>query len=341
MTRNVLIASIFSLATAILLGVIFIGEKNRLPTATAASSAVQLERGARDYEQYCATCHGIAGQGGVANGAPQINNIVYRYMQPAADGKAPFDQPNGIKEKYGSLRNYIRATLISGIRGSAMPAWGQPQGPLRIDQIENITSYVLSMNIGTEQGNLPEAAIQTANRIATQQAPTPDPNANPVSAGEIVFKNKGCVSCHNMNDQKSAANAPGLGGLFQPGGTAAFGEQLPNGNPVNDENVRDWIQKANVGYPDAKKQGNDGQTYGVMGAFQLTDDEYAKLLVWLKAHNRDGSLTDEAKKIINDAKSGQPANLPNQQPSAQPTGRPNAPGAPNSPAGPASTTTTP
>ena len=329
MTRNILIATIFSLATAILLGIIFVGESRRLPEATAAISAEQIERGARDYEQYCASCHGLAGQGEVQFGAPRLNNIVQRYTQSQNGQPAPFDQPNGIKEKYGSMRNYIEATLIAGIRGTPMPAWGQPAGPLRRDQITNITNYVLSWN-----GNVPEAALQTANRIATDQAPTADPNANPVSQGEIVFTQKGCVGCHAMNEEKKVG--PGLGGLFQPEGTAAFGTQLPNGQPVDEANVRDWIQKGSAGFPENNNdlQGND---YPPMPGFQLTDEEWTRLLVWLKGHNRDGTLTEEAQQIIGQATQGQGTGA--QGPTTQPTGRPNQPGAPNSPVGPGSTVT--
>lgn len=335
MTRNILIATIFSLATAILLGIIFIGETRRLPEATAAVTAEQIERGARDYEQYCATCHGIAGQGGVQFGAPQLNNIVYRYMNPDASGTAPFDQPNGIKEKYGTLRNYIEAILISGIRGTPMPAWGQPQGPLRQDQIENITSYVLAMNIGQAEGNVTDAALQTANRIATEQAPTPDPNANPVTAGEQIFIAKGCNACHNMNSADKVG--PGLGGLFQPEGTEAFGTNLPNGQPVNEETVLEWIRLGSAGFPE-NNNSLSGQDYPPMPGIAVTDEEYAQLLVWLQAHNRDGSLTEEAQQIIDEAQQGQPANLPNQQPSPQPTGQASELTEPNS-ASPEATTT--
>jgi cytochrome c oxidase cbb3-type subunit 3 len=330
MTRNILIATIFSLATAILLGIIFVGESHRLPEATAAISAEQLERGARDYEQYCASCHGLAGQGGVRFGAPALNDIVQRYTQGQNGQPAPFDQPNGVKEKYGSMRNYIEAILFSGIRGTPMPAWGQPQGPLRRDQIQNITGYVLSWN-----GNVPESAKQSANRIATEQAPTPDPKANPVSQGEIVFQQKGCVGCHAMSDQKMVG--PGLGGLFEPEGTAAYGNQLPNGKPVNDETVKEWILSGTAPFQAQHIEPKDGQQYPPMPAVAVTDEEYAKLLVWLKAHKRDGTLTEEAQQIIEQGQQGQGSGAV--EPTVQPTGRPNQPGAPNSPVGPGSTAT--
>lgn len=329
MTRNILIATLFSLATAILLGIIFIGESQRLPTSDAAIAAEHLERGARDYEQYCATCHGLAGQGGVANGAPRLNNISYRYLTPGADGVAPFDVKNGIKEKYGTLRNYIEATLYSGVRGAPMPAFGA-QGTLRQDQIENLASYILSWRTNEDANNLTDAALLAANLEATRIAPTADPNANPVSQGQAVFTAKGCVGCHNMNDQKSAANAPGLGGLFQAGGTAAFGENLPNGKPVNEENVKDWILKGSVPYAADQIPSVDGQEYGVMPGFQVTDDEYAQLLVWLQAHNRDGSLTADAQALQSQSGTG----APRQDTTTVPTGVPNQPAAPNSPAGP-------
>ncbi len=104
MTRNILIATIFTLLTTFLLGGIFIYEGQRLPAATAAVTAEQIERGARDYEQYCGmACHGIAGQGGVAFGAPSLNDIVQRYQE---DGR--FEAPNGIRKSMARCATILR-----------------------------------------------------------------------------------------------------------------------------------------------------------------------------------------------------------------------------------------
>lgn len=330
MTRNILIATIFSLATAIMLGIIFVNETRRLPLADAAIVAERIERGARDYEQYCANCHGLAGQGGVAFGAPALNNIVQRFMEPDAQGNVPFEQPNGIQDKYGTLRNYIEATLFSGIRGTPMPAFGAT-GTLRQDQIENITTYILSW--GGYDGTRPEAALLSANLEATRLAPTPDPNANPISQGEIAFRNAGCHACHAMDN--SVIVGPGLGGLFQPGGTEAFGEVLPNGEPVTEDNVYEWIIRGSAGFPQ-NIDAQDGRSYPQMPAFpNVTREQFEQMLPWLKAHNRDGSLTEEAQRIIQESQGGAPA--PEVTP--QPTGQPNQPTAPDSPAGPGSTAT--
>jgi len=57
----------------------------------------------------------------------------------------------------GSLHNYIYSTVLSGRPNSAsywpqpMPAWGQPAGgPLRIDQVEDLTQFVLNFDKGND-----------------------------------------------------------------------------------------------------------------------------------------------------------------------------------------------
>jgi mono/diheme cytochrome c family protein len=318
MTRNVLLATLFTLGSAIALIVIFLGEKTvRLPEQSAATQATQIERGARDFEQYCSPCHGVAGQGlANATGAPRLNNIVQRYTTPDASGKAPFDQTYGIKEKYGTIKNYIESTVMSGVRGTPMPAWGQQAGgPLRMDQIENITAYVLLW-----QGQPPQSFVDVAETVAALARPTADPNATPLGQGQVIFTNKGCTGCHTVNDKKLVG--PGLGGLFQPEGTAAFGTKLPNGKDINDADVREWIAKGSAGFPNVQKQGLDGQDYSaIMPGIALSDDEYAKLEIYLKALKRDGTLVEGADKAA-------PAN------GAEATPEPNATTAPAATAAP-------
>lgn len=294
MTRNILLATLFTLGTAIALVVVFLGEKTtRMPEASAASNAVRLERGARDYEQYCAGCHGLAGQG-LANetGAPSLYNIVARKttVQDAADpASSDFTRQYGIKEKYGTMRNYIVSTLIAGIRGAAMPAWGQEAGgPLRRDQIENITDYVLAWN-----GQVPASTIALAETVAADARPTADPGATDFGKGKSLFSTKGCVGCHGMGNKTLVG--PGLGGLFDPEGTQAYGTVLPNGKTVDEATVFEWIVKGTAGFderhvglkPDADQAAL--LAAGVMPAVAVTEDEYKFLLVYLKAYNQDGT----------------------------------------------------
>ena len=75
MTRNLTIATIFMLAATLLLGFIWVRENSVLSARGERFQGNLEARGARDYEQYCASCHGLTGEGGVRNGAPQINNL--------------------------------------------------------------------------------------------------------------------------------------------------------------------------------------------------------------------------------------------------------------------------
>ena len=68
--------------------------------------------------------------------------------------------------------------------------------------------------------------------------------------GQQVFTNTGCVGCHATNDQKLVG--PGLAGLFKPGGPKLpngvdYQGNLPNGKPINEQNVKDWIKTGGVG----------------------------------------------------------------------------------------------
>jgi mono/diheme cytochrome c family protein len=76
-----------------------------------------------------------------------------------------------------------------------------------------------------------------------------------VQAGEQVFE-ANCAVCHNLTAETKVG--PGLAGLFER-------EQLPNGNPVTDENLREWI--ANGG--------------GAMPAVPLSQDELAQVIAFL------------------------------------------------------------
>ena len=77
------------------------------------------------------------------------------------------------------------------------------------------------------------------------QASSGDP-----AKGQQVFANTGCVGCHTTSDQKLVG--PGLAGLFKPGGPKLPGGvdyqgNLPNGKPIDEQNVKDWIKTGGVG----------------------------------------------------------------------------------------------
>ncbi|KPL86743.1 cytochrome c [Herpetosiphon geysericola] len=286
MTKNIAVSLLFTLATVALLGFIWIGQTNdRLVATNLRQDALQLEFGQRNYEQYCATCHGLAGEGqGPGNkGAPKLSDLQGRL----GPGTEAFTRENGIQKKYGSLRNYVEGIIAYGKTGTAMPAW-KLQG-MRDDQIKAIAAYVMSM----QGGAISPVALDSAKSwAATTEAglpPTPTPNEPPLDdavaeAGKQTF-NVYCISCHSKTD--ASGTGPGLAGLFGETGTKAFGTTLPNGNPVNDENVLDWITNGGGG-PGVGPDPQDGASYGAMppqGQI-LSEDKILEVIAYLKTLTR-------------------------------------------------------
>jgi mono/diheme cytochrome c family protein len=290
MTKNIAISLLFTLATVVLLGFIWFGQTNaRLEATNLRQDAQQLEFGQRNYEQYCATCHGLSGEGaGPGNaGAPALNAL----QTAKGPGTEAYTITNGIQKKYGSLVNYIESTIANGIRGTAMPAW-KSQG-MRDDQIKAIAAYVMSM----QGGAVSPVALETAKEWhATEVAklpPSATPNEPPLEdpvaeAGRTQFR-RVCSSCHNVTDQPLVG--PGLAGLFGADGTKAYGKVLPNGKDVNDADVLEWI-KAGGGGPGKHPKSADapaGATeYGPMPgqAGIYTDEEISQIIAYLKTLER-------------------------------------------------------
>jgi mono/diheme cytochrome c family protein len=231
----------------------------------------------------------------VSAGAPPINNLPTTLQE-----QDRLEGPNGIISKYGTVRNYVESVISSGIRGTAMPRWSaRLGGPLRDDQIANIAAYLQSW-WGEPGGspNIPPDAAQAAteySQIVQATAMAQAASDTPVGRGEALFKAQ-CVSCHNLNDKDSAIPAPGLGGLFSPEGTAAFGTVLPNTKPVNPENFFEWIKLGGVAFKDgplAEPEAGHGpyQIVAMPGYPQFTDQQLADLLAFLSTLDRSGEQT--------------------------------------------------
>ncbi|HEX9371704.1 MAG TPA: c-type cytochrome [Roseiflexaceae bacterium] len=324
MTRNLTIATVFLLASTLLLGFVWVREHYVLDDRTARFQGSLEARGARDYEQYCATCHGLTGEGGVRNGAPQINNL------PNTLGDR-LNGSTGIIAKYGTVRNFVESTITSGVRGTAMPRWSaRTGGPLRDDQIKNIAAYIQGFwgPQGSTSANISAAAAAAAaayKKSEQEKDLAANPNASPADRGQIIFSGQ-CASCHNLNDKDSSIPAPGLGGLFGPDGAAAFGKVLPNTKPVTPENWVEWVKNGGTAFakgPVATPNAGHGpyDINGMPGFPTFTDEQFGWLLAYISQHDRNGQPTLPSLGL-----DGKPLPATNAaQPAAAPAAQPTAP----------------
>jgi mono/diheme cytochrome c family protein len=295
MTRNLAIATFFLLFSTVLLGYIWVRENSMLNARIDRFDGALLTRGARDYEQYCSGCHGLTGEGGVANGAPQINNL-----PTTLQAQSRIEGPTGILAKYGTVRNFVQATITSGVRGTAMPRWSSRLGgPLRDDQIADIAAYISNW-WGPEGGNpnISNDAVQAAVtfKATAQAAALASASADtPVARGQAIFA-ANCASCHNLNDKDSGVPAPGLGGLFGPDGTAAFGATLPNGKPVSAPDFLEWVKKGGAAFAAQEVKPSAGHGPYILAAMPpfetvLKEDQLNDLLAFISSHDRTGETT--------------------------------------------------
>lgn len=85
---------------------------------------------------------------------------------------------------------------------------------------------------------------------------TPGEGGGLVQAGQQVFE-QNCAACHNLTAETKVG--PGLAGMFDR-------QQLPNGEPVNQDNLRVWIR-------------NGG---GAMPGIPLGDDDMDAIIAFLQ-----------------------------------------------------------
>ena len=160
MTVRVVIGTILVLVTMMITAFVIINEPARMTDFEAGYKGRSVEAGAGLYQSGCKGCHGAQGEG--------LEGIA-----PALNARDLFDGTR-LKEIgwAGTTRDFIYSTISGGRpRASAafsaypqrMPTWSQEfGGPLRVDQVRNLTDFV--MNWEKDALTKQPAATATAKR---------------------------------------------------------------------------------------------------------------------------------------------------------------------------------
>jgi len=121
---------ILTIALMVIFGWYWVVERARL---TAAAELLQVERIAHAetiYANQCASCHGLAGEGGVG---PALNNRVV--LKNTIDG-------------------VFYSVIRSGVPNTQMPAWGvEFGGPLTDEDIRSLVAYIRAWENQTGAGS--------------------------------------------------------------------------------------------------------------------------------------------------------------------------------------------
>lgn len=206
-------------------------EPQRMQAQTGNWDGRSVEKGAEIFTNNCSNCHGADGHG-LPGVAPALNSHYFFVNRTKDVGFA------------GSLHDYVAGTVAAGRPSKAvsqwaqkMPTWGSRYGgPLRDDQVESVTDFVMNWQT--------TALLQTAEEdpwVPFEDAPmTPvegGPAVAPAPAGgasgeprapQDLFVAMGCGGCHVLDLPQDADNrgaiGPNLGNLEEQAAVNAPGE---------------------------------------------------------------------------------------------------------------------
>jgi len=160
-----------NLGIAFFLALCIVAVGRVMVSAQTSTETEVLELGARLYNENCAVCHGIDGQGRVG-------------ARLAKDW--PSIRPDAT----------IRTNISNGIVGSVMPGWSLANGgPLSDSEINAIVAYILSW----QTGGIPDFTPSSTATPRPPIEPVPEVEGDP-DRGAVLY-DENCVLCHGLNGE--------------------------------------------------------------------------------------------------------------------------------------------
>ncbi|NDJ55089.1 MAG: cytochrome c [Chloroflexi bacterium] len=184
--QRTLLGTVVFFAIILSVGWTIINEPARMDTFTAQYDGRSIQRGAAQFREACAECHGMNGEGVLGRGPSLARPDLHNGQRLAELGWA------------GSLDEYFRQTISAGrpiyteeLYNGPMPAWSQEYGgPLRGDEVEDLVAFVANWGAGdlpTPDPDLiptqPPAADEGGDEELIAEAVE---IANAIAAGELV-----------------------------------------------------------------------------------------------------------------------------------------------------------
>lgn len=217
----------------------------RMQVETRAQDGRSIEQGALIFFNNCRTCHGDNGEG-VPGKGPSLNPDLFTKHFPAVRASKTFN---------GTISDFVKLTIAAGrpvpstyaesLGGFAapMPTWSQQYGgPLRDDQINNVTNFVLNWQAQAEAGPIvpsnfkPVGSDLNAALPAGDAAHGADLFAQKVKAGS--GQNLPCKACHSL-DPGTVIVGPSLAGIADKAATREPGKSA-------EQYIRESIQQPNA-----------------------------------------------------------------------------------------------
>ena len=170
------------------------------------------------YDSYCAGCHGDRGQG-IPGIYPPLN------VEDMWAGREEL-------AFYGTLQDYIALNIAGGHPQSRMPSWSEEfGGPLRDDQIADLTNFVMNWQGPQPPGVREEGVVVQPTKPAveaTPEGPVEPPSVGDPVNGEEVFVGS-CASCHSPDAAGGALGPTLISAEVAANDDEFFRETITNG----------------------------------------------------------------------------------------------------------------
>ncbi len=283
MTWRTVVGTLATFVTTIVVAFSLINEPARMKEAEEGFTGRSMEAGAAIYENNCTRCHGPAGQG-LPGLAPAINTSTL------------FDGTRLAEVSWaGSLHDFVYAT-ISGGRPIAsagttwpqrMPTWSTEfGGPLRLDQVRDVTAFVLNWGRAYEEGvtalqspEIPTADKETVESVGIDITTPELPSGNP-DDGEALTVALGCTACHIQTEVGPAwlaENNPEGKGIGTRAGERILDSKYAGTATTAEQYLRESIVRTNDYVVEGYEPGIMVATYGE----QLTKQNLSDIISYL------------------------------------------------------------
>lgn len=207
--------SIFSaLLLVVTLFILTYAEKDMLAVRASTQQGVNLEIGAMLYTLHCKSCHGIRGEGVGQLGPALADKHFFRNRLTEVSYPSTLEKYILTTTEHGRMMG-TRPYYAGDGSVMVMPPWHRKYGgPLRTDQLQALTSFILNW----------EATASGEVVLETLELPKADPGDPELLArGRKVFA-RDCSACHLAEGvNSSTAKAPDLSNLSSVAGTRKEG----------------------------------------------------------------------------------------------------------------------
>jgi mono/diheme cytochrome c family protein len=208
---------ISSLCLVVLISHLISSEPDRIAQARQQRQGLEIEIGARLYSENCRTCHGPRGEGVGQLGPPLGDEHFFTARLAEVGWLATLEEYIIASTEHGRMMG-TRPIYAGNGSTAVMSPWHQNYGgPLRSDQIESLTAFILNWE-PTALGKVELVELELP------QSSSQDPEV--IQRGAEVFKEK-CSRCHTYRDlAQSEIGGPDLSSIASSDPTSWGGRTL-------------------------------------------------------------------------------------------------------------------